>query len=56
LNTAQSTDDMSIPGYRLHRLKGKAKVRWSIRVNGKLRLTFVFDSGDAYVLDYEDYH
>ncbi len=56
LDTAQSIDDMSIPGYRLHPLKGKAKGRWSIWVSGNWRLTFEFDGGDVHVLDYEDYH
>ena len=27
-----------------------------IWVNGNWRLTFEFRNGDAYVLDYEDYH
>ncbi|MEE8261922.1 MAG: type II toxin-antitoxin system RelE/ParE family toxin [Gammaproteobacteria bacterium] len=56
LDTAQSIDDMRIPGYRLHLLNGKAKGRWSIWVNGNWRLTFEFDGGDVHVLDYEDYH
>ena len=56
LDTAQSIDDMRIPGYRLHRLKGEARGRWSIWVSGNWRLTFEFDGRDAYVLDYEDYH
>lgn len=56
LDTAQSIDDMSVPGYRLHPLKGKAKGRWSIWVSGNWRLTFEFDGGDVHVLDYEDYH
>lgn len=56
LDTAQSIDDMSIPGYRLHPLQGKLKGRWSIKVNGNWRLTFEFRDGDVYVLDYEDYH
>ncbi|MEQ1516395.1 MAG: type II toxin-antitoxin system RelE/ParE family toxin [Usitatibacteraceae bacterium] len=30
--------------------------RWSIWVNGNWRLTFGFENGNAYVLDYEDYH
>ncbi len=36
--------------------KGKAKGRWSIMVNGDWRVTFEFRDGDAYALDYEDYH
>lgn len=56
LHTAQTVEDMDLPGYRLHRLKGRERGRWSITVNGNWRLTFEFRDGDAYVLDYEDYH
>ncbi len=56
LDTAQSIEDMEIPGFRLHSLKGKESGRWSIWVNGNWRLTFEFIDGHAHVLDYEDYH
>ena len=56
LDTAQVVEDMDIPGFRLHPLKGKLRGRWSITVNGNWRLTFEFRDGNAYVLDYEDYH
>ena len=56
LDTAQSIDDMDIPGFRLHPLKGEMRGRWSITVNGNWRITFEFQDGNAYVLDYEDYH
>ena len=56
LDTAQVVEDMDVPGYRLHLLKGRARHRWSIWVNGNWRLTFEFRDGNAYVLDYEDYH
>ena len=56
LDTAMSIEDMDIPGFRLHPLKGKEKDRWSIWVNGNWRLTFEFNQGHIYVLDYEDYH
>jgi proteic killer suppression protein len=56
LDTAQSIEDMDIPGYRLHPLKGAMRGRWSIWVSGNWRLTFEFQNGNAYVLDYEDYH
>lgn len=55
LETAQSIDDMNIPGFRLHPLKGEERGRWSIWVNGNWRLTFEFRDGNAHVLDYEDY-
>lgn len=56
LDTAQSIQDMGIPGFRLHPLKGKLTGRWSIWVSGNWRVTFEFRDGNAYVLDYEDYH
>ena len=56
LDTAHSIDDMNVPGFRLHRLKGAERDRWSVWVNGNWRLTFEFEDGHAYFLDYEDYH
>ena len=56
LESAQVVEDMDIPGFRLHPLKGADRGRWSIWVNGNWRLTFEFRDGQAYVLDYEDYH
>lgn len=56
LDTAQTIEDMDIPGFRLHPLKGDMKGRWSIMVNGNWRITFEFKEGNAYILDYEDYH
>ena len=56
LDTAQNIDDMDILGFRLHELSGSLRNRWSITVNGNWRLTFEFRDGDAYLLDYEDYH
>ena len=34
LDTAQIIEDMDIPGFRLHPLKGSERGRWSIWVNG----------------------
>tara|TARA_B100001939_G_scaffold217883_1_gene187481 strand:+ start:953 stop:1138 length:186 start_codon:yes stop_codon:yes gene_type:complete len=56
LDTAAVIEDMDIPGFRLHLLKGTSKRRWSIWVSGNWRLTFEFDGGNVFVLDYEDYH
>ncbi|MBX3692435.1 type II toxin-antitoxin system RelE/ParE family toxin [Dokdonella sp.] len=56
LDTAHVIEDMDVPGFRLHPLKGAMKGRWSITVNGNWRITFEFKDGNAYVLDYEDYH
>lgn len=56
LDSAQTIEDMDIPGYRLHPLKGRSKDRWSIWVSGNWRLTFEFRDGNVHILDYEDYH
>jgi len=56
LDSAQTIDDMDIPGYRLHLLKGSRKGIWSIMVNGNWRITFEFTDGNAYIVNYEDYH
>ncbi len=56
LDTAQAVEDMDIPGFRLHPLKGQLRGRLAITVSGNWRLTFEFQDGNAYVLDYEDYH
>ena len=56
LDTAFTIDDMDIPGYKLHQLRGRTKNRWAIWVNGNWRLTFQFSDGDVHILDYEYYH
>ncbi len=56
MDTAQVIEDMSVPGYRLHPLKGRAKDRWLIWVSGNSGLTFEFRDGNTYVLEYEDDH
>ena len=56
LDTANTVDDMDIPGFRLHPLKGEMQGRWAITVSGNWRVTFEFRDGNAHVLDYEDYH
>ena len=56
LETATKIEDMDIPGFRLHLLKGQRKGLWSISVSGNWRITFEFQDGNAYVVNYEDYH
>ena len=56
LDTAQTIEDMGMPGYNLHPLKGRMKGRWFIWVSEKWRLTFEFRDGNVHVLNYEDYH
>lgn len=56
LDTATQIGDMSVPGWRLHQLTGDQAGRWSITVRANWRITFEFRGGDAYIVDYEDYH
>lgn len=56
LETAITIEDMNLPDFRSHPLVGAERGRWSILVNGNWRLTFEFQGGNVYVLDYEDYH
>lgn len=55
LNCAKDVSELNFPGFGLHRLIGKRKTIWSIRVSGNWRLTFEFNNEDVYVLNYEDY-
>ena len=56
LDTAHCIEDLDIPGYRLHPLKGNRKGLWSITVSGNWRVTFEFKEGHVYIVNYEDYH
>lgn len=56
LNDAMSVDDLSLPGYRFHPLHGFVPTRYSIHVNGPWCITFEFQEGDAYQVDYQQYH
>lgn len=49
-------DDMNVPGWHLHPLSGDLSGHWSVRIDGNWRLIFVFEDGDAVLVDYRDYH
>ena len=57
LDAAGRLDDLLISaGNRLEALKGDRSGRHSIRVNDQYRVTFRWESGDAYEVCVEDYH
>jgi len=56
LNAASAIQDMDLPGYPLHELKGERNGTWAIKVTGNWRITFRFEPGEAYDVDFEDYH
>jgi proteic killer suppression protein len=56
LDTATCVEDMNTPGWRLHPLKGNRSGLWAIDVSKNWRIVFKFTDGNAYIVDYEDYH
>ena len=56
LDASVSPVDMSLPGYRLHELKGQDTGTWSVAISANWRITFVFKGQDVFSVDYWDYH
>ncbi|HEY85002.1 MAG TPA: peptidase [Chloroflexi bacterium] len=56
LDAAASAGDMNFPGSRLHLLEPKQDKVWAVKVSGNWRVTFRFEDGDAYDVNYVDYH
>lgn len=56
IDESVNVNSLNLPGFGLHQLKGELKGLWSVKVNGNWRVTFKFENGDAYILDYQDYH
>jgi toxin HigB-1 len=56
LNAATRPEDMNIPGFRFHPLKGKDAGRYAVDASGNWRLTFGWDDRDPVNVDLEDYH
>ena len=56
LDRAKGPGDMSIPGYRLHPLKGDLQGFWSVSVGANWRITFRFEGNDPCEVDLVDYH
>ena len=56
LDQASQVDDMNLPGWRLHPLKGRLKGFWAVDVSGNRRIVFRFEKGEAFDVDLVDYH
>ena len=56
LNVAGSIEDIDAPGLGLHRLTGDLKGLWSVTVSRNWRIVFRFEDGDAFDVDFLDYH
>ncbi|RCW83551.1 type II toxin-antitoxin system RelE/ParE family toxin [Phyllobacterium bourgognense] len=56
VDAASRPDELNLPSFKLHPLKGALKGHWSIWVNGNWRVTFRFVDADVEMVDYLDYH
>lgn len=56
LDEAVRPDEMNVPGWRFHALKGGMKGRYAVNVSGNWRVTFGWRGEDAVEVDLEDYH
>jgi len=56
LDQTSGPEGMDIPGFRLHPLKGRLKGHYAVSVSGNWRVTFRFEEGHAFDVDYIDYH
>ena len=56
LDRSRRPQDVNIPGFRLHSLKGELRGHYAVTVSGNRRVTFRFEEGDVVDVDYLDYH
>ena len=64
LEDAAMVEEIDVPGWRLHELKGERVGTWALKLTGNWRLTFrpemtnsqSGESFDVYDVDLEDYH
>ena len=56
LDRSHTAQDVNVPGFRLHALKGVLKGHYAVSVSGNWRVTFRFVDGHAVDVDYIDYH
>lgn len=56
LDVSSGPEDMNLPGFNFHPLRGFTPTRYSVHVNGPWCITFEFENGDAYRVDFEQYH
>lgn len=54
LGAAAIPDEMNVPGYGLHQLKGDLKGFWAVKVDKNFRIIFRFEGENAVDVDYID--
>ena len=56
LDQASSPDEVDLPGFRLHALKGEYDSFYAVQVSGNWRVIFRFEGDQVTDVDYLDYH
>lgn len=56
LDAATKPEQMDVPGFRFHPLRGADKGRYSVWASENWRITFGWSGEDATEVDLEDYH
>lgn len=56
LDVAHGPEDMDLPGFRLHPLRGDRSGTWAVTVRANWRVTFRFAGEAVAEVTYEDYH
>ena len=56
LEASIKADDMDLPGYKFHQLKGDRAGEYAVTVTGNVRITYRFDGQHATSVNLEDYH
>ena len=56
LDACTTANEMNLPGFDFHALKGFSPTRYTVHVNGPWCLTFEFVDGDVSRVDLEQYH
>ncbi|MEZ0260282.1 MAG: type II toxin-antitoxin system RelE/ParE family toxin [Alphaproteobacteria bacterium] len=56
MDAAEHVENLNVPGYDLHPLRGFKPKRYTIHVNGPWCITFQFENGKATAVDFENYH
>ena len=56
LDVAAVPEEMNLPGFDFHALHGHRPTRYTVHVNGPWCITFSFEDGDAFQVDFEQYH
>ena len=56
LDQSTGWQGLVVPGFNVHPLAGQLQGHHAVTVSANWRITFRFEEGDAFEVDYIDYH